>query len=86
MCDASLNMDEIYRNLNVINLELKNFGINKNKRKIILFNKIDLIDENKIKQIKNKLNDKLEIFFVSCFNDKGINNLVDHLFEYLKPE
>ena len=52
MCDCSEDIEVIKKNLKVINEELIKFGIDDNKSRIILFNKIDLISERQIDLIK----------------------------------
>ena len=45
MCDCSEDIEVIKKNLKIINEELIKFGIDDNKSRIIIFNKIDLISE-----------------------------------------
>tara|TARA_B100000989_G_scaffold284208_1_gene250803 strand:- start:1077 stop:2069 length:993 start_codon:yes stop_codon:yes gene_type:complete len=80
MCDGSLNLDIIKQNFEIINNELKKFGIDKKKSKIIIFNKLDLINNEKISKIKRQFNLKDKLFFLSCLNNSGIENLLSYLF------
>ena len=84
MCDCSESIEVIKKNLKIINEELIKFGIDDNKSRIILFNKIDLISERQIDQIKKEIKFRQKHFFVSCLNTSGIENLIKYLFSKFK--
>ena len=84
MCDCSEDLEVIKKNLKIINEELIKFGIDDNKSRIILFNKIDLISERQIDQIKKEIKFRQKHFFVSCLNTSGIENLIKYLFSKFK--
>ena len=66
MCDCSEDIEVIKKNLKIINEELIKFGIDDNKSRIIIFNKIDLISERQIDLIKKEIKFRQKLFFVSC--------------------
>ena len=84
MCDCSEDLEVIKKNLKIINEELIKFGIDDNKSRIILFNKIDLISERQIDLIKKEIKFQQRHFFVSCLNTSGIENLIKYLFSKFK--
>ena len=84
MCDCSEDIEVIKKNLKIINEELIKFGIDDNKSRIILFNKIDLISERQIDLIKKEIKFQQKHFFVSCLNTSGIENLIKYLFSKFK--
>ena len=84
MCDCSESIEVIKKNLKIINEELIKFGIDDNKSRIILFNKIDLISERQIDLIKKEIKFRQKHFFVSCLNTSGIENLIKYLFSKFK--
>ncbi len=84
MCDCSKGIKVIKKNLNIIDEELSKFGIDDKKSRIILFNKIDLINERQIDLIKKEIKFRQKHFFVSCLNSSGIENLIKHLFNIFK--
>ena len=84
MCDCSEDLEVIKKNLKIINEELIKFGIDDNKSRIILFNKIDLISERQIDLIKKEIKFQQKHFFVSCLNTSGIENLIKYLFSKFK--
>ena len=84
MCDCSEDLEVIKKNLKIINEELIKFGIDDNKSRIILFNKIDLISERQIDLIKKEIKFRQKHFFVSCLNTSGIENLIKYLFSKFK--
>ena len=84
MCDCSEDIEVIKKNLKIINEELIKFGIDDNKSRIILFNKIDLISERQIDLIKKEIKFRQKHFFVSCLNTSGIENLIKYLFSKFK--
>ena len=84
MCDCSESIEVIKKNLKIINEELIKFGIDDNKSRIILFNKIDLISERQIDLIKKEIKFRQKHFFVSCLNTSGIENLTKYLFSKFK--
>ncbi len=84
MCDCSEDIEVIKKNLKIINEELIKFGIDDNKSRIILFNKIDLISERQIDLIKKEIRFQQKHFFVSCLNTSGIENLIKYLFSKFK--
>ena len=84
MCDCSEGIEIIKKNLKIINEELIKFGIDDNKSRIILFNKIDLISERQIDLIKKEIKFRQKHFFVSCLNTSGIENLIKYLFSKFK--
>ncbi len=84
MCDCSEDIEVIKKNLKIINEELIKFGIDDNKSRIIIFNKIDLISERQIDLIKKEIKFQQKHFFVSCLNTSGIENLIKYLFSKFK--
>ena len=84
MCDCSEDIEVIKKNLKIINEELIKFGIDDNKSRIIIFNKIDLISERQIDLIKKEIKFQQKLFFVSCLNTSGIENLIKYLFSKFK--
>ena len=72
MCDCSEDIEVIKKNLKIINEELIKFGIDDNKSRIIIFNKIDLISERQIDLIKKEIKFQQKHFFVSCLNTSGM--------------
>ena len=83
ICDLSLEEESIFENYNMIKKELKKYGI-KNKEEILVFNKSDLVCENKIKNIQKKLITKYKNlhFITSCVDGSGLNDMVDYLFQF----
>ena len=75
--------EKITNELNEINLELEKFDIKlREKKQYIIFNKIDLISEKDLKEIKEdiyKLYNKDVVFFTSSVNNKGIEDLKKYL-------
>ena len=84
MCDCSKGIEVIKKNLKIINEELIKFGIDDQKSRIILFNKIDLISKRQIDLIKKEIKFRQKHFFVSCLNTSGIENLIKYLFSKFK--
>ena len=83
VCDLSLDEESIFKNYNMIKKELKKYGI-KDKVEFLIFNKSDLVSENKIKNIRKKLFTKYKnIYFItSCLDGRGLNDMVDYLFQF----
>ena len=60
----------------IINNELGNYNKELlNRKQIVVLNKADITDEKTINEIKEKIND--EVFIISAYNKKGINELLD---------
>ncbi len=68
---------------NKINKELRNYSeILSKKKQIIVLNKIDLIqDENQIQNLKNKFDNKYDIYEISAISGKNLKELLYKLYE-----
>lgn len=62
----------IQERINVVNEILDDIGAN--QPRIMVFNKIDLIDDNKLKELKNTYKDELCVF-ISVHDEIGLENL-----------
>lgn len=70
--------DNLLNDYKVINKELENYNKELiNRKQIIVINKIDLVDEDKLNQIKKEFKD--DVYFISSVTKKGINELLDKL-------
>ena len=53
----------------------------------VVINKIDLVSNEELNDLKNKFNmTKLIVYFVSTVNKIGIEELTDNIYEFLKYE
>ncbi|MDW7668472.1 MAG: GTPase ObgE [Bacillota bacterium] len=68
---------------NKINKELRNYSeILSKKKQIIVLNKIDIIqDENQIQNLKNKFDNKYDIYEISAISGKNLKELLYKLYE-----
>ncbi len=68
-------IDDPFRDFETVRGELKLYGKDLEKKKeIVVINKIDLVEEKVLKQIKEKFKRK-KIFFISAENSRGIEEL-----------
>ena len=87
MCDVSLGKRKIIDNYKIIKNELSNYGVDEKKIEILILNKIDLINETEVKSLRNYLRTKLpkkNLFFISCINKTGFDELIKALSQGLK--
>lgn len=80
-------INKINDELSEINFELEKFDVNlKHKKKFIVFNKIDLIENKKLKNLKDKIYkiyEKKNVFFTSAVNNEGIDELKKNILKEL---
>lgn len=75
LCHCLDISDDWKKKYNIIKEELKKYSPElEKKREIICINKIDLVTEEEIEEVKNYFNDK-EIIFISAYEEKNINSL-----------
>ncbi|PYG88989.1 tRNA modification GTPase [Ruminiclostridium sufflavum DSM 19573] len=78
--DADLIIMIIAADTGILEEDTEVLKIIKNKKSIVMINKVDLVNENKIKNIKQQLNaDK--ILEASVINEKGIEELEKEIYE-----
>ena len=87
ICDISVNENLLIKNYKMIRNELKKYGTStKNKKQIIVLNKIDKITkletEGKSKILKEV--SKEECMMISCMNKYGIKKLIDKIYKTLR--
>ena len=80
VCDVSSDEQTILKNYKMINQELRKFGI-ENKEEILIFNKSDLLNDEKKKISISNLFKGKNFFFISCIQGDGLDNVVDFLFK-----
>ena len=83
---VDINNDNWYENYKTVRNEISKYSSNVSlKKEIIVFTKVDLLEVN-LEEKKTMINQKLntEIFFISSYNNEGINNLIDYLFKYIE--
>ena len=80
--------EDIIKEIDKIKNELNSFDEELIKKdKWIVINKIDLLDEEKISDLKNRFKETdLHVYFISTVNKAGIKELTDNIYEYLKYE
>ncbi|CAL4323116.1 Obg family GTPase CgtA [Buchnera aphidicola] len=76
-------------NIKIIINELKKYSLKLyNKPRWLILNKIDLLNQKDLKDIKIKIKENFKkekkIYFISCFNKKNINSLCLDIFNFLK--
>ena len=87
ICDISVNENLLIKNYKMIRNELKKYGaITKNKKQIIVLNKIDKITKLEIEKKSKILKgvSKEECIMISCMNKCGIKELIDNIYKILK--
>ncbi|MBR2069669.1 MAG: GTPase ObgE [Candidatus Gastranaerophilales bacterium] len=85
---VDISLENPLENYEKINIELQKFDEDLSKREqVLIFNKKDLVDENKINELinefKNKYN-KNEIFVISAVSHDGVDNLLNRLYTKLE--
>ena len=86
LLDASENIDNIISNYKIIRKELKLYNEDVyNKKEIILLNKSDIVNEDSLIKIKNKLQEIVQndIFIISACNKKTCIPIINHLSELI---
>ncbi len=87
MCDVSLPEKQIFSDYNIIRKELSKYGnITDSKKEILVFNKLDLInDEAKYNKLKNlKAIFKQKNIVISCKNKLGLKELIKQILELFR--
>ncbi len=77
--------DNLYENYSKVRSELYKYSQKLTKKKeIIVFNKIDMIDDSEIKEKINSFNKKIKkkIYIISALKNKGLNNIKKILIRY----
>ena len=77
--------DNLYENYSKVRNELYKYSQKLTKKKeIIVFNKIDMIDDSEIKEKINSFNKKIKkkIYIISALKNKGLNNIKKILIRY----
>jgi GTP-binding protein len=80
--------EDIIKEIDKIKNELGSFDEELIKKdKWIVINKIDLLDEEKLSDLKNRFKETdFHVYFISTVNKAGIKELTDNIYEYLKYE
>ena len=80
--------EDIIKEIDKIKNELNSFDEELIKKdKWIVINKIDLLGEEKISDLKNRFKETdLHVYFISTVNKAGIKELTNNIYEYLKYE
>ncbi len=86
---SGYNLEKIKNDINIILNELEKYDDELVKKdRWFVFNKIDLLSNTQLNDLKASINDNIsgEIFFVSAKNKNGLSELCKQITEYLKDE
>lgn len=84
----SFDNEDMIESYKIIRKELEKFSPELiNKKEILVLTKTDLVDENKISEIKKQMSKiNPEILTVSILDDKSVKEFSDNLIKFLKTE
>lgn len=88
LCEITMtDKKNLIKKYEIVRNELESYGsVTKEKKEILVLNKSDLINENKIKEITNLFKKKFNKnpLVISCYNKNGLLELIEFLFKKIK--